>query len=196
MLPRFVVFDTETTGLSNSARVLELGMVFCEDGVIVDSYCQRFCPAGVDWDSSDVKIAMSVNKIDRKELEGEPDFMDVADHIDMLLSRFPLWVGHNISFDIRMLSNEFLRLGRAISNISTVARFCTKEHSRLLNKKEKHHLANLAARYGVTLYDAHTAVGDATATAEIFIKMYEEGKFPNMFAQRLEKIAAAEKRRT
>jgi DNA polymerase III epsilon subunit-like protein len=196
IIPRFVVIDTETTGFANNARVLELGMVFCEEGQIVDSFGQRFRPTGVDWDHPSVQQALSVNGINPNDLIGQPDFSEVADHINMLFSRYDIWVGHHLQFDLRMIGNEYLRLGQQIRHNVTAMKVCTMEHDRLVHKHERSHkLADSAERYGVKLSNAHTAIGDATATAELFLAMYDEGKFGPVFMDRLHRFAAQEERR-
>lgn len=195
MIPRFLVIDTETTGFGSSARILEIGLVFCEEGMVVDSWGQRFCPRGVCWDDPAVQDALKVNGIRPEDLQGQPDFSEVASVIDTLMSRYGIWVGHNLSFDLRMVNQEMMRLGRQLTRARTAMRVCTLEHDRLINSRERSHkLADAAARYGVKLANAHTAVADATATAELFLKMISEGKLSPLFMRRLEKAAMDEQK--
>ena len=197
MTPRFVVFDTETTGFGNDARILEIGMVFSEDGELVDAWRQRFNPKGVDWDAPNVQEALRVNGINPAELVGCPDFSEVADAILMFLRRYKVWVGHNISYDLRMLGNEFGRLGKSFSKNEALA-VCTrdlaKHFDKLERKKNSHTLDATANRFGVKIAGAHTAIGDATATAEILFKMVEGQRLPLPISSTFSKLLKEEER--
>jgi DNA polymerase-3 subunit epsilon len=196
MTPRFVCIDTETTGFGNDARILEIGMVFSEDGMIVDSWRQRFNPQGVDWTSPGVQSALGVNGIDPNSLVGCPDFADAVEAIDLFLSRYKVWVGHNLSFDLRMLTNEFARAGRSMSTKSSAFIVCTKELAKYFDSLERtknsHKLEVTAPRFGVKLADAHTSVGDATATAEILLKMVEGRRLPLQISSTFAKLMKEE----
>lgn len=196
MTPRFVVIDTETTGLGSDARVLEVGMVFSEGGEIVDSWRQRFNPKGVDWNSPSVQGALSVNGIHPSELVGCPDFSEMADIVYMFLSRYKVWVGHNLNYDLRMLGLEFNRVGKSLGKDAAFA-VCTKELAKYFDSiertKSSHKLVDTAVRFGVKLADAHTAVGDATATAEIFLRMAQSKRLPFRVTSVLDKCLSSER---
>jgi DNA polymerase III epsilon subunit-like protein len=196
MTPRFVCIDTETTGLGNDARILEIGMIFSEDGMIVDSWSQRFNPKEVDWESPSVQGALAVNRIDPASLVGCPDFADAVEVVDLFLSRYKVWVGHNLSYDLRMLTNEFTRAGRSMFTKSSAFTVCTKELARYFDTldctKNSHKLNVTADRFGVKIANAHTAVGDAMATAEILLKMVEGRRLPLKISSIFAKLAKEE----
>lgn len=192
-LPRFLVVDTETTGFMNSDRVLEVGFAFCEEGKIVDSYNQRLNPKDVDWGSASVQKALEVNHIDRKDLDGAPDISDIVDHLMLMFRRYHVWVGHNLKFDLRMLANEFKRAGKELPVTSSTLRICTLEQAKRAHFRDKSHkLCAVAERYGVKLSNAHTAVGDAMATAEVFLRMWEEKSFSSHLVRALETVGGRE----
>jgi len=197
MTPRFVVIDTETTGFSNDSRILEIGMVFSEDGVVVDTWRQRFNPKGVNWDSPGVQSAQAVHGIGPSDLVGCPDFAEAAPVVRMFLSRYKVWVGHNLNFDLRMLGLEFNRIGVTKWGREEAFPLCTMEMAKYLDSiertKNSHKLDATAARLGVKLANAHTAVGDATATAEIVFRLAHDKRLPFRVASVLNQVLATER---
>jgi DNA polymerase-3 subunit epsilon len=74
-------------------------------------------------------------------------------------------VAHNASFDVPFLRAEFERAGVAMPE---VAELCTLRESRLhLPDLLRRKLADCCSAAGVTLSGAHSALGDARATAEL-----------------------------
>jgi DNA polymerase III epsilon subunit-like protein len=169
----YLVFDTETSGFQNSARVLEVGFIFIENDEIVDEWSQLFYPPDLNWASAEAVRATAVHGIKEEHVQGMPTFASKLDTIETFLLSALTWVGHNISFDIRMIKNEFTRCGREMPTRSVID---TLDHYRAHAKPgERNKLAEATARYGVHLAAAHTAVGDAMATAGLFLEMKKRG---------------------
>ncbi len=96
-------------------------------------------------------------------VDSAPTFQYVASRLAEHLDRSVL-VAHNISFDQRMISQEYDRMGAVFNPGIGV---CT-----LLLTKEKLILA--AKRFGIKYENHHSALADARATAEIFKLSFEE----------------------
>lgn len=170
----FVTLDTETTGFDGSARIIELGMVWFHDGRVRDVLDVRFYPEGLDWESSAVKQAEATHHITRAELEGCPSFASHVEVVEQMMKRAPFIVAHNAEFDLRMVQQEFNRLGRPLQPIRAI---CTLKLDRQLSPG-KHKLADSCRRWGVDLKDAHSALGDAKACGELLLAMWKSGRLP------------------
>lgn len=170
-VPRFVCFDTETTGFKDDARILELGLVFWQEGEITSRIRFRFFPKDLDWEDEQVKQALSVNGLSKEELEGSPEFADEVQSITRLLSQYDVWVAHNLDFDMRMLEGEFARCDLPLPLPERLVPVCTLRLARTFDRAKTNKLADVAARYEVPLTNAHTALADAEAAAHIFTKM-------------------------
>lgn len=164
----FVVFDIETTGLSqNKDRIIEIGAVKITDGQIVDRYSTFVNPQ--------IPIPYEI-----EELTSITDAMVInAPTIEVVLGQFlafsegAILVAHNASFDVGFIEKNAKRLGIAtdFTAIDTVglARI-------LLPDLSRYKLNNVAKALNVSLENHHRAVDDAGATAEIFLKLSDKLK--------------------
>lgn len=149
---RITVVDCETTGVYNSDRIVELAIVTLDlDGQVVDSWETLIDPR------RDVG-ASHIHGLTAHSLRGAPTFADVAGDVAIRLHGACL-AAHNLPFDTRMLCNEFARLG---SDLTVVAGIDTLTATRC-------RLAVACELHRISLYAAHSALADATATAELLI---------------------------
>lgn len=175
----FVTLDTETTGFGPKARIIEVAAVTFEKGVVVREWSTFLSPEDVDWDSTQVKGALAVNKISREQLVGAPKFKDIIADLLLELSH-PIWAAHNADFDIGMLEQERARLNDAtVPSVVSELCFDTMSLSCKIHPTEKvHKLAETAARWGVVQDGAHRAASDAITCGRILQKMIDAGKLP------------------
>lgn len=172
----WTAFDTETTGLGSSARVVEVACVTFERGVVVREWTQMLFPDDVNWDDEQVKKALEVNGLTREELVDKPRFKDIAGDLLVELSH-PVLVAHNAEFDVRMLNQELQRLGHPA--LSTQLLICTKNlASHIANGAKGNRLHEVAARYGVKQSGAHRAAVDAITCGNILQVMHTRGQLP------------------
>jgi DNA polymerase III subunit epsilon len=162
---RFTVLDVETSGLSDKRhRILQIALVtVASDGVIVDewsSYARPFL-----WHVGPKHI----HGLSARKLRHEPKFADLVPELVKRLDGSVL-VAHNLDFDWPFLRRALRRSGYASPD---ARRLCTLRLSRSLDpdKQLRHRLADLAARNGVELTNAHDALADARATALILPKL-------------------------
>jgi len=192
---RFVTFDTETTGFGGDARIIEISCVSFENGEVVDEWSSLLCPHGVDWESEGVKEALSVNKITREALEGQPSFQEIFHRLYLHFSSAEVWSAHNAEFDLRMLHQEFRRYKEMDFPIQPRFCFDTLRLSRAIHPGEKgHKLSDVAARWGVTMENAHRASSDAVTCGRILLSM-ARGHLPEDAVQINELQKAASTRR-
>lgn len=164
----FVVFDIETTGIgAKSNQIIEIGAVRIVDGAIEETFNEFVNPQR--------PIPFHI-----QELTHINDAMvSGADTIEQVLPRFLEFVGdavlvaHNANFDVGFINQKAMDMGieTDFTVIDTVA-----VARALLKDLKRFKLDTVAKRLGVSLENHHRAVDDATATAEIFVKMIERLK--------------------
>ena len=161
----FVVFDIETTGLSNKHnKITEIGAVKVRAGAVVDTYSTFVNPetlipeqitkiTGITNEM--VKDAPTIN-------EALPGFLDFI--------KDSCVVAHNAEFDVGFIRESCNKGGFKFDNpiLDTL-----KLSRVLLSHLKKHKLDVVAKELGINLENHHRAVNDAKATAEIFIKFID-----------------------
>ena len=157
----YVVFDIETTGFSSkNDKIIEIGAVKIQNGVIVDNFSEFVNPRR--------PIPYNIT-----ELTGISDDMVAnANAIDDVLPRFLEFIGdavvvaHNASFDCSFISKNCMDLGLEFNNtIVDTVQLC-----RFLYPELKSVKLNLVAKHlGVKLESHHRAVDDAKATGDILV---------------------------
>ncbi|MCC9748340.1 bifunctional DnaQ family exonuclease/ATP-dependent helicase, partial [Streptococcus agalactiae] len=102
-----------------------------------------------------------------KQLAKAPDFGQVAHHIYQLIEDC-IFVAHNVKFDANLLAEQLFLEGCELRT----PRIDTVELSQVFYPcLEKYSLGALAESLNIELTDAHTAIADARATAQLFIKL-------------------------
>lgn len=160
----FSIIDFETTGTSPpSSRAIEVGIVRVEKLKIVDTY-QTFFNPGV----SIPPFISQLTGIENDDLEDAPKFENVAQEIKEFIEDSVL-VGHNLQFDFAFLKSEFNLAEILLPNLEQV---CTLKLSRRLFPELKSKaLGNMAKHLRLRHKNVHRALGDATVTAKILIKL-------------------------
>jgi DNA polymerase-3 subunit epsilon len=162
----YTVFDTETTGLDPEGgdEIIAIGATRVIHGNVLEDECfeQLIDPRReIPWSS------IRFHGIERRLLEGQPDIVQVLPRFHKYTEGTVL-VGHNVAFDMRMLKEKEAAAGVRFDHPV----LDTMLLSAVLHPSNKaHDLEEIAARLGVTVIGRHTALGDALATAEIFLKM-------------------------
>jgi DNA polymerase-3 subunit epsilon len=155
-MERFAVIDTETTGFGKTDRLVEIAVVLVEGKEIVQEWETLINP---ERDISNSNI----HGITSELVSLAPTFAEINSELSRLING-TIMVAHNISFDQRMLEQEFLRVKK--DNDLGVG-FCTLQATKLK-------LEAACKEYGITNVSAHRALTDARATALIFIKVVEQ----------------------
>ena len=163
----FSVVDVETTGLSaHRDRVTEFAVVQVRNGQIVHTYTTLINP------ECDIPLfVQQMTGITPSMVLGAPKFNQVSADIDRLL-RGTVLVAHNARFDQGFLTAEFGRCQCAMPElavIDTVA-LARKTLTGIVNYRLETLCQHLGLKSG-----GHRALGDATATAQLFLILLGAG---------------------
>jgi DNA polymerase III epsilon subunit family exonuclease len=165
----FAVVDLETTGLSSERdAIIEIGAVRVRQRSIASRFETLVRPPGPGPLSAAI---VRLTGIDDAMLAPAP-----AAHRALAIfarwlaeARGAPWVAHNARFDSGFLRRAFERQwGRA----PAVAVLCTQRLTRrLLPRLGRYDLDHVCAHFGVPNHARHRALGDADATARVWIEL-------------------------
>ena len=162
----YTVFDMETTGLrpSEGDEIISIGgirIVNCR--LLSDERFEQLIDPlrAIPWESA------QIHGIQTEMVDGQPT-------IDTVLPRFQqfaedtILVAHNAAFDMRFLQLKEEQTGVQFNNpvLDTLLLSAIVHPAH-----EDHNLEAIAQRLGVRVLGRHTAMGDAVATGEIFLKL-------------------------
>jgi len=162
----FTVFDMETTGLNPAEgdEIISIGafrMVNCR--LLREERFEQL----VDPQRSIPWASVKIHGIHPEMLIGQP-------LIDRVLPQFhqfvedTILVAHNAAFDMRFLQLKEARTGvKFVNPVLDTLLLSAVVHA----SHENHDLEAISQRLGVRILGRHTALGDASATGEIFLKM-------------------------
>ncbi len=159
----FVVFDTETTGLSPlNEEIIEIGAVKIKAGDVVDRF------------SSLVKCSKDVPYHITKLTGITNDMVKNAPPLEKVMNEFrdfcegSVLVAHNAKFDMGFVNKSCAHLGikinRSVLDTLLLARA-------LFPNMKNYKLSTLCKYFNIRLVNHHRAVDDAEATAKLFIRM-------------------------
>lgn len=163
-----VVFDLETTGLeATSNEIIEIGAVKIIEGKISETFTTLIKPKGEISDEI-TKITGITNEMvqDAYSIEqAMPDFYK--------FTRGAVLSAYNISFDYSFLYVAAHKMGYNFNNrqIDTMYLARTK-----LPGIKNYRLKTVATTLNIPLENAHRAIYDTIATAEVFIKLSDDLK--------------------
>jgi DNA polymerase-3 subunit epsilon len=156
----FVAFDTETTGLGVSDRLVELGAIRFQ-GEEVEGEWSTLVNPGVPIPPE----ATAIHGIRDEDVAGAPLAADVLPSFLGFIEGAAL-VGHNAPFDVRVLVLELLRAGLVLPD-NPVLDTCAIPR-RLHLPVPNHRLGTLAGAFGVPQARAHRALDDARVAKDLF----------------------------
>ena len=150
---RLVALDVETTGVFNSARIVEISLLTLDPRTFdpVDEYDTMVNP------SRDIG-AVEIHGVTPSMLEAAPSFEEIAPIVARRIDGAVL-IGHNVHFDIRMLKLEINRL-QSDCYFNPGDYICTY---RATHEK----LDDACDSYGVEMESWHRSLTDARATAKL-----------------------------
>ncbi len=177
---KFVIFDTETTGLDvkRGHRILSISAIRLEEGRIDLSNAFHEI---INPDRDIPSVSAVIHEILPRMVNGKPS-------IEHILPRFVAYIGssilvaHHQWLDMSFLNCEMCRLyGIPIQNIVVDTAVLDRAllakktpPSGITTRKTDSTLGALAERYHVKVEELHSSFWDALATAQIFQQMVKE----------------------
>ncbi len=171
----FTVVDVETTGQSaKSGYVIEIGMVKVKNREIAGSYSTLIKPP--------VSLPFFITQltgIRDADLYDAPVFAAVKDAVRDFI-RGSVMVAHNAAFDYGFIKKEYERHGEHFFS----DRLCTVRLGRkLYSGNKKYNLDAMISLLNVEVTNRHRALGDALATAEIFVHYLNHPEAQDVFSK-------------
>ena len=181
-MPKYVLFDTETTGGNEEDRIIQIGSMIVdvkEPIEVYDELCSCEIPIKLE--------AMEVHNITPDLLENKPKFVDsnFYNRLNELNSNENFLIAHNLPFDLGMLQKEgfenkftlidTLRCARHLLDNSPYHRLQYLRYSLELYKGE----IEEANKHNITI-KAHDAIGDVLVMKLLLSKLVAlaKEKFP------------------
>lgn len=169
MTLRQIIFDTETTGLDNDDRIIELAGVEVIDRKETGQYYHQYvCPK-----RQINKEALKIHGISEEFLADKPSFPEIIESLLDFIKGAQLVI-HNAPFDVRFLNYEFQLVGAHVKKVSD---YCSVLDTLALAKKkhpgQQNSLDALCKRYGVdrSARKFHGALLDANLLTAVYLAM-------------------------
>lgn len=139
----------------------------------VTAYTTRIDPA-----TAIPPAASAIHGIRDRDVVGAPRFADVLSDLLAVVADQLLVTYNGVDFDVPLLLNEAGRCGRRVDTVA-VLRSCRLVDCMLYTgpkqKWKSRTLSEQCRRRGIVIDRAHSAQGDAEATARLVLAMVEEG---------------------
>lgn len=168
---RFVVFDTETTGLDPQAdRILSIGAVSVRGNRIdVSEVFERFL-IQEKFNTETVEIHGILKTGEQQKITEEHAIEEFLGYLGNAII-----VAHHAAFDVSMVNQALkrIKLPRLKNRVLDTGIL----YKKLNNVADQHYgLDFLCEAFKVPKHDRHTATGDAFITAQVFLKLLAQMK--------------------
>ena len=211
----YTVFDVETTGLDQNARIIQLAAAAVNRGHKVDfanSLDQKFNPGLIEGSKRPFRVApeaIAIHGITNEELQDQPQLSEWlsslrANSQETLLGQKRLLVAYNAKFDVGRM-NEAIRLynqtnSRKISEIPlelVVDPFILMQRLHPFNSQKKTLGTVYKILMGCELENKHDAQADVDATVDVLkytLKTLQKHAIPVQWCRITEGLLMAESR--
>lgn len=160
----FAVVDVETTGIFTGYhhRIVELAIMRVDAGGDVhDEYCTLVNPG------RDLGESSQIHGLRARDLLDAPTFQDIAGDV-LIRLKGAVVIGHNVRFDLDFLRYEYGRVGY---ELPVTPNLCTMQLARKSLGSRTRRLNDCCAALGFAVDGEHSALGDARATARLFVEL-------------------------
>jgi len=172
---RYVVFDTETTGLDlKKDRICQIGAVGMIDNTI---QLKDFFNTLVIQETGGISEVKEVHGLLDKDIQTGMNEQEAVIEFIKYLGNAVI-VAHHAAFDIGMINQSLkrhfggsLKLKNKFIDTAYLERRLEPVSTYAVEKPANYSLDALAGKYGIALHDRHTGIGDAFITAQLFFKM-------------------------
>lgn len=161
---KFVCIDLETTGFSPEYdEIIEIAALKVENGKITDKFLTPVCPT-----RQISEYITSLTGITNEMVSAFPKIDVLLPKLIDFIGDYTL-VGHNVSFDVNFIYDNYLRLfGKYFRN----SYIDTMRLSRILYPKLFHHrLKDLVKLFNIDVGGSHRACYDCGATLMVYVNL-------------------------
>lgn len=164
---RFVVFDTETTGLDiKKDRILSIGCIGIQNLKLnVSDQLETYLKQDL-FDANTVKIHGLLKEGHIDKVTEETAIEEFLDYI-----KDAVVIAHHAAFDIAMINAGLKRLGLPKLKNTVLDTGHIFLMTKINTSKAHFSLDELAEQFNIPLHDRHTASGDAFITGLLFLKI-------------------------
>lgn len=164
---RFVIFDTETTGLdTKNDRILSIGTIAVINNTIkVNDNLENYLNQDF-FNTETVKIHGLLSDKKENKIEEKEAIIQFLEHI-----KNAILVAHHAAFDITMINNALKRLNLPKLKNKVLDTGQLYKKTKKVTTQNHFSLDQLAEKFNIPLHDRHTASGDAYITAILFVKL-------------------------
>jgi len=168
MARRFLVLDTETTGLGKNSEIVQIGIIDSGGKVVMDQLLKPRRP--IPW------YVSNIHGISNEDVADAPTFLQVYVELSSAIAAQPI-IAYNMDFDWRLLCQTSAQYG--LPELRTGKRGCAmKQYARYrlrrgigCKKQGYAKLVNAVRHEGLELGRAHNALSDARMTLALVRKM-------------------------
>jgi len=185
---RYIVLDTETTGLDpdDGHKIIEIGCIEILNRSVTNNTFHKYINPNREIDIEASKIhGLTYNK-----LKDKPLFEEVYEEFSDYISDSPIII-HNAPFDIGFLKKEYLDLSKTVNFFDNEI-IDSLKMARKISPGKKNTLDALCERYAIDNSDRtlHGALLDAKLLAFVYLKMtIGQNNFSNLTTPSVSKIS-------
>lgn len=165
----FVILDTETTGLGNTAEICQVAVIDSAGHVLLNTLVRPMSPIPSD--------ATRIHGITNDAVSSAPTFADIAQDLKLLLKGQHLII-YNADYDMRLLHQSDAS-GFDWYSVPVSVRCAMEAFSPVFGEWNSYHgsyrwqkLTTAAVYYGITVENAHDALGDCKMTLGVVRAMF------------------------
>jgi DNA polymerase III subunit epsilon len=167
---RFVVFDTETTGLNTKADcILSIGCVAIKELKVKVSDQLECYLKQEQFNSDTVKIHGLLKEGRLAKITEDDAIVQFLDYI-----KNAVLVAHHAAFDVTMINEALKRMKLPPLKNKVLDTGHLFQKTKPDTSKQHFSLDELSERFKIPLHDRHTASGDAYITALLFLKVVSQ----------------------
>lgn len=180
----YTVVDVETTGLFPKAhdRIVEIAVVYVSELGRIEGEWSTLVNPGRDVGPT------RIHGITARDVANAPSFADIAPYVLQSVAGRTI-VAHNSRFDTGFLTSELERVGVPLQPYPLPS-VCTMSWSSHFVEAQSRRLVDCCRACGVALSHAHSALGDARATAELLSFYISRSAWPMPWWMTLDEAAA------
>ncbi len=161
----YAIVDIETTGgNASSGNITEIAIVITDGKIILDSFESLVNPM-----QPIPTFIQHLTGISDEMVADAPVFGQIAEKVhDLLCDK--IFIAHNVNFDYSFVTHQLSQHGFRLQS----GKACTVRLSRkVFPDLPSYSLGNVCRSLGIKVSNRHRAMGDATATASLFLMLME-----------------------